>query len=275
MTQIIEVLAAPSIQQALAKRSVSGVHVDVFDNLPSTSEYLTEIAQQNLVSASVEELLSGAPQLCATDWQTNGNGRRGKTWVTERGNVTFSLLLPMNRAPAQLLGLSLVTGICVAQSLTELGQVPVQLKWPNDVLAQNQKLAGLLTELISSPQGVTQINVGVGINYKIPSQIETSDYQPVSLPSLNDSPPSRSELIADICSRLLSAYAQFAQQGWPAFADTWDQFDYLKSKQVKVLSGEHVEKALAVGVDEQGALLVEIDGVRRAVFSGEVSVRPV
>lgn len=274
MTQIIDVLAAQSIQQALAQQNVSGVHVDVFDSLPSTSEYLSEIAQQKMAAASADDLLAGAPQLCATDWQTSGHGRRGKTWVTERGNVTFSLLLPMQRPPAQLLGLSLVTGICVAQSLTELGQVPVKLKWPNDVLVHDQKLAGLLTELISSPQGVTQINVGIGINYKIPTQIETSDYQAVSLPSLNSSPPARAELIADVCSRLLSSYAVFNQRGWAAFADTWDQFDYLKGKQVRVLSGDHAEEALAVGVDAQGALLVEADGARRPVFSGEVSVRP-
>ncbi len=253
------------MQTALQEQGIDNVHVEVFDSLPSTSEYLSELAKRSSANAK--------PHLCVADWQTNGNGRRGKSWVTERGNITFSLLLSLAKPPAELMGLSLVTGICIAESLAAQAGLEVNLKWPNDVLVGDRKLCGLLTELVSNSNDATQVVVGIGINYKAPADIEQSDYQAVSVPQLVASAPSRAQLIGDVTDRLLREYAVFEALGWSAFAQRWDAFDYLKGKQVRVISGATEERAVAVGVDGQGALLIQANGETRPVFSGDVSLR--
>lgn len=270
MSHPADVLTMAVMCDALQTRGVDGLLVEVFDSLPSTSQYLNAVLK---ASPRGRSLASDKPQLCVADWQTNGSGRRGKSWVTERGNITFSMLLTMKKPPAELMGLSLVTGICVADSLAALAGVTVNLKWPNDVLVEDRKLCGLLTELVSSPSNHTQVVVGIGINYKQPEDIETTDYQAVSVPALTSAPPSRAELISDVCARVINEYALFELEGWPAFAQRWNVLDYLKGREVRVLTGDKEERAVAMGVDECGALLVEADGVVRAVYSGDVSMR--
>lgn len=273
MSKIESVLSTNTMQQALALRGVNDLFVEVFDSLPSTSEYLSAKALQLNKQSTLNSPLMHTQQLCVADWQTNGNGRRGKSWVTARGNVTFSLLLSIAKPPADLMGLSLVTGICVAESLSELADLAVQLKWPNDVLVDDGKLCGLLTELVSSPAGGTQIIVGIGVNYNQPTGIEHSGYDAVNLPNLCNEPPARAEIISDISARILTAYALFAEQGWVAFADRWNKYDYLKGRQIRVINAGVEEHATAVGVDSNGALLVERDAQISALYSGEVSVR--
>ena len=262
-----DVMNTSSMCEALAARGVDGLHTEVFDALPSTSEYLSQISQSLPASDAI------TPQLCVADWQTNGNGRRGKTWVTERGNITFSMLLSVAKPPAELMGLSLVTGVCVAESLAAVAGLAVNLKWPNDVLVDDKKLCGLLTELGSSTATQTRLITGIGINYMPPAAMENSDYQAVSVPMLTPKPPSRADLISDVCARILEAYALFETSGWPPFSERWDRYDYLKGRQVRVISAGAEERAVAIGVDERGALLVEADGETRAVYSGEVSLR--
>jgi len=266
------VLSNSVVREAFKQRGLDNVFVEVFDSLPSTSEYLAAIAKQATAENDVMPA-DKAPQICIADWQTNGNGRRGKTWVTDRGNVTFSMLLSMRKPPSELLGLSLVTGICVAECLVDLTNLPVQLKWPNDVLVADGKLCGLLTELVSTSQGVTQVVIGVGINYKQPASIEGSDYEPVNLPGLITHAPKREEIISDLSVRLLEGYALFAEHGWSEFADRWNKFDYLIGRQVKVINAGVEEYATAVGVDSSGALLIEHNGKTDVVYSGDVSVR--
>lgn len=273
MSYTPSVLSTSVMQDAFKQRGVHDVFVEAFDSLPSTSEYLSAIAQQANTANKVGSVLDRQPHICVADWQTNGNGRRGKTWVTDRGNVTFSMLLSMHKPPSQLMGLSLVTGICVAESLRELAGLTVQLKWPNDVLVDDRKLCGLLTELVSNAQNITQIVVGIGINYKQPAAIEGSDYEAVSVPMLVKDAPTREALISDVTGRLLAAYTLFETQGWSAFADRWNTLDYLNGRQVRVINAGEEKQATAVGVDSNGALLVESNGETSVVYSGDVSVR--
>lgn len=273
-------LSVATLQHALMERGANDILVEVFDSLPSTSEYLRAVASSSVSdkvalseSSCADPTMASQLQLCVTDWQTNGNGRRGKTWVTERGNVTFSMLVPTHKPPAELMGLSLVTGICVAESLFDLAGVAVQLKWPNDVLVEDKKLCGLLTELVSGTGGVTNIVAGIGVNVTTPVSIETSDYGATSLQALCSATPERSVLIADICVRVRSAYDMFTQQGWSVFADRWNKIDYLKGRHVRVLNAGEEKQAIAIGVDDNGALLIKHNEQTSAVYSGEVSVR--
>ncbi len=269
-------LTRDTLEKALKEQDVHGCHLDVFDSLPSTSEYLSALSQtgerqQALQQSQATSVL--APHLCATDWQTNGNGRRGKTWVTDRGNITFSILLGLPKPASELLGLSLVTGICVAEALKSTAQLDARLKWPNDVLVNNKKVCGLLTELVPGSAGVTEVIVGIGVNYVKPVRVAGAAFEPGAIPLESPNCPARAHLMADITARLLTAYQLFLAQGWPAFALRWEKLDFLHGKTVLVQDSGADIAARASGVNADGALLVSVEGELRPVYSGDVSVR--
>ncbi len=264
-----------AIALGLAEQGRHDVEVEAFDQLPSTNRYLAELGR----GAPEEPSRIGTPRLCAVDWQTQGSGTRGKPWLSSRGNITFSLLEDLSRAPGELPGLSLVTGIAAAQVLEALTGVRVQLKWPNDLIVGDEKLGGVLTELLT---GIdlpgTRVVTGIGINYRdsdVVSQasLQPGSLQPIALESLSNSLPSRSQLVASIAGHVLAAHQRFCTDGWRPFVASWRRFDYLLDKEVVVLQGDERQEAIARGVDEHGALRVTVAGVERKLYSGEVSVR--
>ncbi len=259
----------------LSGLNTADITVDYFEELPSTSDHLAMVIRD---AKQDGDALSQA-QLCIANWQTKGRGRRGKTWLTDRGNITFSLLTTMNKAPAELMGLSLVTGVVVAEVLRSSTNIPVMLKWPNDLLVDGDKICGLLTELTAANAAhTTYIVSGIGINYTprqagVDEARVSTDYRATSLGILCEQAPSRAHIIARVTAALLDAYAEFATKGWPAFTERWAGLDYLKGKSVSVINASCTEHAIALGVDASGALLVENKAGVRAVHSGEVSVR--
>lgn len=267
------------IDAQLARVSVGPVALHLFEQLESTSVWLRE--QFSKKNHDVDSAIS---HLCATNWQTAGIARRGKTWQTKPGNLTFSLLSTTDKVATELLGLSLVTGIGVANCLQEALDVRVQLKWPNDVLIGGAKLGGLLTEIISlsgkprqEQTGGCHILSGIGINFLDDPDVQNLGIGATSLEKqgLLPTPLQRDELIGKLAASVLSEHQRFYKHGWSVFADRWKTLDWLLNKNVMIHSQNAAEQALARGVNQQGALLVERDGVVFPVYSGEVSVRPV
>ena len=251
------------------KRAETKIRIELFESLPSTNAHLCKQSQTSVISKLAQDVV-----LCATDWQSSGVGRRGKTWQSKPGNVTFSLLSQAALPADKLMGLSLVTGIAVAQALKTEAQLDVQLKWPNDILADGAKLGGLLIELqSSSATGSTQVITGIGINVVDDERLSEFGIGGTSLSLVCDHIPQRSKLIGTIAANTLRAYDQFYKHGWASFAADWESLDYLTGQKVKVLHHDSVENAIAVGVNDHGALLIESAGEVRAVYSGEVSVR--
>lgn len=266
------------IESELGKVILDPVTLHLFEELDSTSVWLRE---QFMSKATGNVAQPFDTHLCATNWQTAGIARRGKTWQTKPGNITFSLLSITDKPAKDLLGLSLVTGIGIADCLQENAGLKVQLKWPNDVLVNDAKLGGLLTEINSLPRGqgtpaVSQILTGVGVNFLNDPDVlalgigATSLEKEGLMPTLQQ----RDELIGKLAASVLSAHQQFYQYGWSVFADRWDTLDWLRHKNVTIHSQQTSEQAVARGVNEQGALLVERDGNTYPVYSGEVSIRP-
>jgi len=268
---VMSVVFGSAIRTALEDAKREDVDIQVFDTLPSTNEYLSQLSAD---TASDEELLAFGPRLCVTDWQTQGNGRRGKAWQSERGNITFSILTVLPKPAGELLGLSLVTGVSVAATLMSAIDLTVKLKWPNDLIVGDAKLGGLLIELqpATSAQS-TRVITGIGVNYRHSDAFDQLGIGATSLLQHCEESPSRTQLIGRLTASVLAGHEQFVEQGWAAFASTWDSLDYLKGNEVSVIRDEQPKYATAVGVDEKGALLIERDGLVEPVYSGDVSVR--
>lgn len=213
------------------------------------------------------------PTLLVAEHQSAGRGRAGRSWLSAAGaSLTFSLAWKFDGPPQQLLGLPLAVGVALAEALGAL-DVPVQLKWPNDLLKDGDKLAGILIETQGAPGGGTWAVIGVGLNLLMPDAMEQQIGRPVAAaPWL--ARMERDVLMAALLDALAAAMDQFAKTGFAPFRARWDLLHAWRGQPVVVIDrGEVLQRGVAAGVDDSGRLLVDTGGGRVAVLAGDVSLR--
>lgn len=214
----------------------------------------------------------GAPHglVLAAERQTAGRGRLGRRWQMSLGaGLTFSVLWRFERGLSGLAGLSLAVGVAMVRALQQHG-VPVQLKWPNDVLLEGRKLAGILIELSGDALGPAAVVIGIGINMHSPGPVD----QPVADLASAGYPISRNALLATLLNQLADVLATFDREGFAAFREEWlAQAAFLQQPvRLQFSHGEPVEGHLR-GVDAQGALQVDTAQGVQIFHVGEVSLR--
>ncbi|WP_324730087.1 bifunctional biotin--[acetyl-CoA-carboxylase] ligase/biotin operon repressor BirA [Pseudomonas chlororaphis] len=214
-----------------------------------------------------------APFLVLAERQTAGRGRRGRKWVSPFAeNVYYSLVLRIDGGMRQLEGLSLVVGLAVMQTLREFGVAGAGLKWPNDVLVGRKKIAGILLELVGDPADVCHVVLGVGINVNMQKTDEV-DQQWTSMRLESGKQVDRNQLVARL-SMMLRAYLERHQaQGFSSIQEEWEQNHLWQGNAVSLIAGVNKIDGVVMGIDQQGALRLEVDGVERVYSSGELSLR--
>jgi BirA family biotin operon repressor/biotin-[acetyl-CoA-carboxylase] ligase len=248
--------------QRIAALSGSGVTVEVVAETGSTNADLLARASQ----------LSG-PVLLIAEHQTAGRGRAGRSWLSAPGHsLTFSLAWKFEGGLQQLTGLPLAVGVALAETLGHLGQ-PVQLKWPNDLLKDGDKLAGILVEAQPVGAGATWAIIGIGLNLAMPDELEARIGRSVAtVPWL--ARMDRDALAAALLDGLAQALDQFAQAGFGAFSARWNLLHGWQGQLVTVIDrGEVLQEGLAAGVDDGGRLLLDTAQGRSAIVAGDVSLR--
>lgn len=213
------------------------------------------------------------PVLRIAEVQTAGRGRAGRSWLSAPGaSLTFSLAWRFQGPLQRLAGLPLAVGVALAETLAGLG-VPVQLKWPNDVMRDGAKLAGVLVETQATNDGAIWAVIGCGINLLLPDELEaTLDRAVASAPWLAQM--DRSVLVATLLSRLAAVLAEFDDTGFAPFRERWNALQGWRGQAVTILDqGSVVQQGVAAGVDELGRLLLDTPAGRVAVLSGDVSLR--
>ncbi len=225
-----------------------------------------------------EQALEGAPThaVCVAEQQSAGRGRHGRTWASPFAeNLYLSLLMHFRSGAAALGGLSLVTGIAVLRSLQPLGIHQAGLKWPNDILVNGAKLAGILIDVKGESSGPCAVVVGIGLNVCMSQPAAAGIDQPwVDLHTLTGRADiSRNRLAASLLDQLVPAIELFESEGMQPFMEEWRQYDIVKGRQIELQLPDEVIRGKGRGIDPAGALLVETStGCRRFAF-GEVSVR--
>ncbi|MDJ0927399.1 MAG: biotin--[acetyl-CoA-carboxylase] ligase [Gammaproteobacteria bacterium] len=223
---------------------------------------------------------AGRFQVALAEFQTGGRGRRGRHWLSPFGSgVCLSISTTLAERPAGMPALGLALGVAVQRALTLAGVPGVQLKWPNDLLANGGKLAGLLTEVDGEPDGPLRVITGVGVNLRVPPDTQERLRQDGALPAIGalelaHEDICRNRLAAGLINELGAGIQDFAEQGFAPIAAEWRRLDALRDQRVEVRSGDRIITGVADGIDANGSLVVMTSRGRETVVSGEVSVRP-
>ncbi|MEJ2427124.1 MAG: bifunctional biotin--[acetyl-CoA-carboxylase] ligase/biotin operon repressor BirA [Candidatus Thiodiazotropha sp.] len=239
--------------------------INVHTTIGSTNAWLMNQAQSGMASGSV----------CLAEQQSEGKGRHGRHWVSPFGrNLYLSVLFEFDLPPTQVAGLSLASAVAVMRVLNQLDCQGAGLKWPNDVLWQGRKLAGLLLEVAGEADGPSRVVVGVGLNTRLDGYAAGIDQPWVDLhgiPGLR--PYSRNELAAWLIYHLSDVARQYAEQGFAGFVDEWHRHDLLLGKPVVIRSAREEIQGEHIGVDVSGGICLRIKDKTTVFHAGEVSLR--
>jgi len=234
----------------------------LLDSIGSTNDYLLEQIRQNPL----------LPIAALAEQQTQGRGRRGRSWVSPYGNnIYFSLAWHFDKDPAELLGLSLVCGVIILNTLKRYGlKDAFYLKWPNDVLWQGRKLAGILVEVIAQSNESCQVVLGMGINTQLASSAPI-DQPWVSLQEIANTKIERNRLAGILLDETLSTLQDFEEKGLKPFVKAWQEHDYCKNRPVALKQPQQTIQGIGQGISDRGELLLLDEfGVVRKFLNGEV-----
>lgn len=253
------------LKQELDELGISQLFdLHVFDKIDSTNAWLLENLRATADLSNV----------CVADEQTAGSGRSGRSWYSPAGkNIYFSYSLALDASVQDFSALSLVVGLVVNRVLRKLGVSDLALKWPNDILRNNKKLAGILIAVKTvSQQRYLVIGIGINVSMQEDSkalrEIGCNDLAGTGL-EVTD----REKIIAMILAESNKAIVTFIEHGFSAFRDEWNSCDAWNGKHVQILDqGKIVVSGVESGVDEDGCLQVKAEQMYK-ISSGDVSLR--
>lgn len=265
LAEPVEWLDPDTIVRALGD-AATAYTLQVHDSLASTNTALMAAALDGAAEGTL---------ICA-EHQPSGKGRRGRSWhAVPGGSLTFSVLWRFDSGLQSMAGLSLAAGLAIARAINAQSRHPVQLKWPNDVLVDFRKLAGVLVEVQGDLHGAAFAVIGIGLNVRLnAAQRDAIDRAVVDLSELGVS-AGRNQILADCLRELHAVMTRFRAHGFAALRDDWQALDAYAGRPVRLsVADARVVAGVAAGVDDTGALLLrEANAGVRAYSGGELSLR--
>tara|TARA_R110002096_G_scaffold128768_1_gene277086 strand:- start:5943 stop:6767 length:825 start_codon:yes stop_codon:yes gene_type:complete len=239
-----------------------------FDAIESTNSYLLQVPAPG----------PGMMNVAATTNQTSGRGRQGKTWDAPAGSgLCLSVAYTFASHVRDLPALTLALGLAAREALQELGARDVQLKWPNDLMAGDGKLAGILTEVQEQTLDGATIVAGIGVNVDLGEDfLATSkkewDRCAIDMKHVCESPPSAGRIAAKLVTRFRTAFRDYGAQGFAPLAAHWAKYDWLTGRTIQVRTANNDVTGVASGVADDGALLLQtVDEGERRITSGTIA----
>ncbi|WP_213717072.1 bifunctional biotin--[acetyl-CoA-carboxylase] ligase/biotin operon repressor BirA [Cedecea lapagei] len=251
------------LDEGFITSQIANGSVAVLPVIDSTNQYLLN---------RLNSLQSG--DSCIAEYQQAGRGRRGRQWFSPFGaNLYLSMYWRLEQGPAAAIGLSLVIGIVMAEVLQRLGAEDVRVKWPNDLYLNDRKLAGILVELTGKTGDAAQIVIGAGINLamrNVATDVINQGWINLQEAGIRID---RNTLAVTLIQELRTALQLFEQESLLPFLPRWEKLDNFINRPVKLIIGEREVHGISRGINEQGGLLLEQDGVIKAWVGGEISLR--
>lgn len=241
------------------RSSLIGQQIHYFDELTSTNITAKELAHD-----------ADDGTIVVAEVQKGGRGRLGREWLSPRGGIWMSVILKPTISLAHASRLTLVAGVAISKAMRKLG-VDARIKWPNDILINGKKVCGILTEVNAEMEQVDYIVVGIGINANVDMDEFSDDVRGIATTLLSElgEPIDRVSFIQDVLFELEQEYIRFRTQPFSGILDEWTSLSNTIGRQVTVTTPSKMIEGKAVGMTEDGALVVEdADGKRENVMAG-------
>ena len=261
----LELLDVDQITEALSRRQRSMLsQLQLHISVDSTNSHLKKQMLQGIDSGSV----------CLSEFQSAGRGRRGRSWVSPFGcNLYLSLYWRFERSMTEIGGVSIAVGTVIASVLSE-HTANVALKWPNDVLIDGKKIAGILVDVQGAADGPVDAVIGIGVNLDFPAHASRQIDQPwTDLQLQGGNTISRNQFAARLLGELLDAMQSFQRHQLAFFIPRWRQYDLYLGEEVILFHPRRKIRGIHKGIADDGSLLLEVGGKICRFQSGEVSLR--
>ena len=240
-------------------------------------EAFSEIGSTNSYLMQQEAPPPGQASVAITDNQSMGRGRHGRIWQSPPGSgLCISVAYTFSTQPANLPALTLAIGLGAIDALEDLGVPGVQLKWPNDLIADDGKLGGILTETASHTSGAISVVTGIGINVDLDEKLdfgkETDGARRVAdIAGIVDAMPSHDVLAARLIEGLCATFVDYESVGFEHFIRRWPDSDWLFGRELTVNTPQRQVIGVGAGIANDGALLVDTGaGAVSRITSGSV-----
>ena len=244
------------------KTNFIGTNFIFYDEVDSTNQLLLN-----------DNTIKNHGTVLFADNQVKGRGRLDREWITVKdSSLTFSILLTENLEANRLNLINLAASVAVAQSLENLYQLDVRLKWPNDVLIKTRKVCGILVESVSKGDTIERLVVGIGVNVNQPIFEGEFNVPPTSIRKESGKVSSRERLIAEILNEFERILKKIKKDP-DTVLNSWRSRSKMIGENIKVVDGNETTYGTFEDIDKNGFLLLrEKDGVKK-IFNGDVTLR--
>jgi len=243
--------------------------IRIFETLESTNSFL-------LNNLELRVLNNDCIPVVATELQTHGRGRAGRSWRSGFGDsLTFSIVWRFEQGVSALSGLSLLIGVAIVRVLKSFSITDVGLKWPNDILFDNQKLAGVLIDLRGEIFGPSYAIIGIGINFKLSEIIKSSIKQKITdLSSISCIKIDRNLIFSALLVELQKLLSDFGCYGFSYFKNEWISYHVYEGKEVSLIlpNGSSIVGTVD-GVVDDGSICLRTPVGKKSYHVGDISMR--
>jgi BirA family biotin operon repressor/biotin-[acetyl-CoA-carboxylase] ligase len=247
------------------KTQMLGCEIHGFRSVSSTNSVAHRHAIKNAPDGTI----------IVTGRQTAGRGRLGRSWMSPpKLGIYLSVILRPTVAPAQAPGLSLVAALSVAEAIRHYPGLSAMIKWPNDVLVNGKKVAGVLTELSAELDRINFVVIGIGINVNhepkdFPSELAD---RATSLQIEQGRPVNRVRLVQEVLLQLEKRYLQFLKSGLKDQLKAIKDYSSILARQISIRHDNKTLVGTAIDIDVDGALVVSVGRRTLKLLSGEISL---
>ncbi|KAF7774740.1 BirA family transcriptional regulator, biotin operon repressor / biotin-[acetyl-CoA-carboxylase] ligase [Pseudoalteromonas marina] len=242
------------------------VNVEVHPIIDSTNSELMRRVQAKTA------LESGT--VIVAEMQQAGRGRRGRVWQSPFGaNLYYSYFWRLDDGLQAAMGVSIAVGLAVYDTIKALYDIELELKWPNDIYLNKQKLAGVLVELDGQPQGPCQLVLGIGINLQMPQSFSQHIDQAWTDLSQHTQQLDKNELVASLTYHLENRLDQYRKSGLQTMHEQWNSLNAFAGECVELNTGHRSWRGICEGIDPQGGIRIRQDGEVKSYYGGEISLR--
>lgn len=258
-----DLLLPAAVQAGLGTRCI-GQRVEYLAETDSTNVRALELAEQGAVEGTV----------VLTDSQSAGRGRLGRRWASPAGvNLYTSIILRPRLLPTQAAQLTFLSAVAVARAIETVTEVKVNVKWPNDILLEGRKVAGLLNELSAEMEGIHHVVLGIGVNLNMTEDQFPDDlrYPATSLLLHTGNTVCRLAFAQELYRQLDELYHLFNTRGFVPIRLAWEALFDLVGRTVRVDCSGQIFTGVVAGLAEDGALLLDLPGgEQQEIYAGDV-----